>query len=306
MSDVEPQSSQAPEWAAQALAAEFAPLPQVGLLQSARRYWLLVLLPILVFVPVAAVVAGKRTPTYTAEARLMVGRLNISTPGAVQGFAQAAQDLAATYPLVIDADGLVNPVARKLRTTPGEVRSRLSASQVPGSAIVRVIATGSSASDAINLANVASGALVSYLTKVNRNNPDAARLLTQVRATELTYQRATAALAAAGANAPSNASAPLSTSEQKLAAAVDVAKLKLGGLEAEYQDTLQTEATSSLLQPLVSAHSAISDRKSKLQITVFIALVCGLLVGLGLAMLRANWVARSVITAPPWHPDEAT
>ena len=87
MSDVEPQSSQAPEWAAQALAAEFAPLPQVGLLQSARRYWLLVLLPILMFVPVAAVIAAKRTPTYTAEARLTVGRLNISTPGAVQGFA---------------------------------------------------------------------------------------------------------------------------------------------------------------------------------------------------------------------------
>ena len=86
------------------------------------------LLPILVFVPVAGVVAAKRTPTYTAEARLMVGRLNISTPGAVQGFATAAQDLASTYPLVIDADGVVNPVARQLRTTPADVRSRLSAS----------------------------------------------------------------------------------------------------------------------------------------------------------------------------------
>ena len=131
-------------------------------------------------------------------------------------------------------------------------------------------------------------------------------MLTQVRAAELAYQHATAGLAAARASSASSPTAPLSTSDQKLAAAVDVAKIKLTGLEADYQSTLQTQAISSLLQPLVSAQSASSDRKSKLEITVFIALVCGLLVGLGLATLRANWVARSVITAPPWHADEST
>ena len=298
MSDVEPQPSQAPDWAAQALAAEFEPLPQVGLLQSARRYWLLVLLPILVFVAVAGVVAAKRTPTYTAEARLMVGRLNISTPGAVQGFATAAQDLASTYPLVIDADGVVNPVARRLRTTPANVRSRLSASQVPSSSLVRVIATGSSENSAIALANAASNSLVSFLTKFNRDSPDAAHLLRRLRTAESNYQRASAALAAAHANPP------LDWSAQKLAAAADAAKIQLDGVAADYQDVLQTQAISSLLQPLVYAHSASSDRKSKLELAVFIALVCGLLVGLGLATVRANWVARSVITAPAWQPDD--
>jgi len=306
MPDVEPQSSQAPDWAAQALAAEFTPLPQVGLLQSVRRYWLLALLPIVVFVAVAVVIASKRTPTYTAEARLMVAGLNISSPGAVQGFAGAAQDLAASYPLVIDADGVVNPVARRLHTTPGDVRSRLSASQVPSSSLVRVIATGSSAGDAIQLANTASKALVSFLVKFNRDAPDAARLLAQLRAAELAYQHANAVLVTARANSPLSASAPPTRSEQKLAAAADLARIKLNGLQADYQNELQGQAVSSLLQPLVSAQAASSDRHSKLQITVFIALISGLFVGLGLATLRANWVARRMITAPAWHADDSS
>jgi uncharacterized protein involved in exopolysaccharide biosynthesis len=299
MSDVESRTTQSPEWASRALAAEFEPLPQIGVVQAARRYWYLVLLPVLVLVPVALYVASKRTPTYTAEARLIVGRLNLSTPGAVQGFAGAAQDLAATYPLVIGADGVVNSVARELGTTPGAVRANLSASEVPSSAVVRVIATGSSANAAIALANAGSTSLVAFLSKFNRDSPDTARLGAQLKSAELAYQRAAAALAAANTNPP------LDSSTQKLAAAVDVAKVRVGAVSSNYQTSLQNDATSSLLQPLVSAHSAGSDQQSKRQISVFIALVCALLVGLALATLWANWVARSALMAPTWQPDGA-
>lgn len=91
MPDVQPKPSRPPDWAARTLAAEFGPLPQVGPVQAARRYWFLVLLPVLVLVPLAAAVAAKRPATYTAESRLIVGRLNISTAGAAQGFAGAAR-----------------------------------------------------------------------------------------------------------------------------------------------------------------------------------------------------------------------
>ena len=84
MPDVE-SKWEAPAWGSGALASEFEPLPRIGVFQAARRHWLLVLLPILVLVPVAAVLAARRTPTYSAEARMVVGQLNISTPGAIAG-----------------------------------------------------------------------------------------------------------------------------------------------------------------------------------------------------------------------------
>jgi capsular polysaccharide biosynthesis protein len=281
---------------ARALASEFEPLPRIGLLQSARRYWYLVLLPVVVFVPVAIVAALSRTPTYTAEARLMVGRLNISTPGAVSGFAQAAQDLAATYPLVINADGVIDPVAKQLHTTPGAIRNALSATQVPGSAIVRVDATGSSSKDAMNVANASSASLVTFLTNFNRDNPDATRLLKQLHSAEVSLQAADAALSP-------NTKRPLGPRDQKLAAELATQKAVVSAASGNYQTTQLTEAVSSLLQPLTSAHSATSDRSSKLEIAVFAALIAGLAVGLGLATLQANRVARLALTAPTWEPE---
>ncbi|MGA2925569.1 MAG: hypothetical protein ABSG43_06150 [Solirubrobacteraceae bacterium] len=297
MSDVESKPTR-PTWAARALASEFEPLPRIGLLESVRRYWYLAALPIIVFVAVAAAAGEKRTPHYTAEARLMVGRLNISTPGAVAGFAQAAQDLAAAYPLVIDATGVIDPLAKQFHTTPGNIRNEISSSQVPSSPIIRVFATGATSKFVIRLANAASNQLVTYLTTFNQDNPDATRLLKEDQAAQLVYERDLANL-----QAVSKHSGPLSPQNQKLAAAVDVDKLETTGLGNDYQLTLQTSAVTSLLQPLQFADTATSDKKSKLEIAVFAALVAGLIAGLGLATLRANVIARRALTAPSWQPE---
>jgi len=286
-----------PAWADRALASEFEPLPRIGVLESVRRYWYLVLASIVLFVAVAAVAAEQRTPHYTAEARLMVGRLNISTPGAVAGFAQAAQDLAAAYPLVIDATGVVDPLARDFHTKPARIRNMISSTQVPSSPIIRVFATGSTAKFVIRLANDASNKLVGYLTAFNQDNPDAARLLKQENAAQLVYQRDLANL-----QAVSKHSGPLSPENQKLAAAVDDDKLITTSLGSDYQLTLQTSAVTALLQPLQFADTATSDKNSKLQIALFAALIAGLIVGIGLATLRANMVARRALTAPSWQP----
>ena len=229
MSDLKSRPSEA-GWASRALASEFEPLPRIGVLESVRRYWYLVLAPIMLFVAVAAVAAEKRTPRYTAEARLMVGRLNISTPGAVAGFAQAAQDLAAAYPLVIDATGVIDPLAHRFHTTPAKIRNEISSSQVPSSPIIRVFATGSTPRFVIALANDASQQLLDYLTTFNQDNPDAARLLKQEAAAQLVYQRDLASLQAVSKN-----SGPLSPQNQKLAAAVDEDKLITTSLGNDYQ-----------------------------------------------------------------------
>jgi len=297
MPDVKTTPSQPTEWDARAALAEFEPLPRIGVLQSARRHWILVLLPILVFVPVAAAVALARTPTYTAEDRLMVGRLDMSSPGAIQGFAGAAQDLAQSYPLVIDADGVVDPVAKKFRTTPADIRAHLLATDVPSSSIVRLQATGGSAKDAVGLVNAASNSLVAFLTNFNRNNPDAVHLQKELQAAELALQADQAA-------APRNLAHPASPAQQKASAALAAQRVVVAALGSNYESTVLTEADSSLLQPLTSAHSASSDRRNKLEIAVFAALVAGIVVGLGLATLRANRVAWKALTTPPWVPED--
>lgn len=272
---------------------EFEPVPRIGVIQAAQRYWYLVAAPVIVFVVIAGIVASARAPTYTAEARLMVGRLNLSTAGAVQGFAGAAQDLAQSYPLAITADGVVDPLAKRFGTTPTVIRSRVSASDVPLSSIVRITATGTSAHDAIALVNASSDSLTAFLTKYNRDNPDVRHLRGLLQAAEVKLQADQAA-------APPLVQHPATPFQQRAIATLASQRAIVNAIAANYQSSVLTQAVSSLLQPLVSAHTATSDRTSKLQIAVFAALVAGLVVGLALATLRANKVARMALMAPAW------
>ncbi len=294
MSDVESPSSTRPERATATWASEFTPLPRIGVLESARRYWLLVLVSVAAFTVAGAAVARTRPAVYTAESRLNVGRLNISAPGAISGFAQAAEDLASAYSRAITADGIVEPIAQRFHTTGSLIRSRISATPVPTSPIVRVIATAPSASEAIKLANAGSDSLVSFLNRLSRDDPDADRLLKRVSAAEQNYQSDLATLQSA------HATPPLDPHAQSLTATVEAAHIQVTALEAAYAATVQTEASSSLLQPLTSAHSASSNKSSILQIGVFAGIVLGAAVGLALATLRTNQLARRTLLAPAW------
>jgi len=158
---------------------------RVGVFASALRHPLLVILPILVLGAAAAVLASQLSTTYTAASRLQVGRLQVSAPGAVGGFASASQALAAGYSRAITADGVVDPVARRLDRPAADVRNRLFASPIPDSPLFRVEATGQSSRDAVALANAGASALVDYIAKVNRSNPDARRLYGQYQASSV-------------------------------------------------------------------------------------------------------------------------
>ena len=294
MTDVKSRSWDPPAWATGALAAEFEPLPRIGVLQAARRHWMLVLLPILLLVPVVAVVASKRTPTYSAEARLMVGQLNISTPGAIAGYAQAAQDLAATYPLLIDTDGVVKPVARRLHVSPDEVLASISATEVPSSSVIRVDAASKSPIDAVKLANAASNSLVGYIAAAGRRDPTLRRLLAQVQNAELAYQKAQSKVPASGA--------PLTPEGQQLAVRAATARVQLDSIIQTYQAAVQNQTVSANLRTITYAAGASSDKGSKFQIAVFGALIAGLILGLALATLYANLAVRRALTVPPWNP----
>src|SRR5262249_28848812 len=128
-----------------------------------RRYWLL-LFVCAVMLAAGGVAAGiQRTPVYTASAQLGVGTTNANTPQALGGFASSAPTLAAAYSRAIVAQNVVGPVASKLHLTADAVRSKVVASVVPQTPVLRIDATASSSAQAVALANASSTALVNYV-----------------------------------------------------------------------------------------------------------------------------------------------
>src|SRR5947209_7690170 len=134
--------------------------------QAARRHWALTWLAVLIMLAAAAAAGLSYKPTYSAQARLNIGRLDVSTQ-AIPGYAQAIQTLAVAYARLVTSNGVVVPVADQLHISPTEARSRLDGSAIPQSPVIIVNATASNPAAAILLANAASNQLVAYLASLN-------------------------------------------------------------------------------------------------------------------------------------------
>jgi capsular polysaccharide biosynthesis protein len=278
--------AQAPEQPAPRL------VPRVTTLTAARRHWFLVAFVTLLFTAAGVGVAVVRQPVYTAETRLVVGRIDVTAPGALGSFTVATQAIASQYSRSIDAEGITRRVAPRARMSPSAVASHVSATPIPESPVIKVFATGSSAAAAVRLANLASSALVTFTTQLNRSNPDTSRLLAQFTAASrdvVAEQSELQRLRRSYVTRPTRAKkAEMQATEVRLR----VARLQSDTLRQAYDASTQSQAATSLVQVLERASSATSDRFKYLQFLGFIGLVAGLAVGLALATLRANRVLR--------------
>ena len=220
-----------------------------------------------------------RQTTYTASATLQVGQVNPNSPGFL-GYVQSASSLATAFSRSIAAAPVLATVDRKLAIEPSAATTRLSAEPIPLAPAFRVIATGSSESSAIRLANVAAGAVIVYENRRNSSNPQARSLLGEYRAASLQLQRAEAQLADLG---PSPDADALAEAEAEKAAA----QVKLKGIDTAYIAAVASQAPREGLVSLVAgATSATDDRKSKIQLYGFLGLLAGLLAGCAAAVLR--------------------
>jgi hypothetical protein len=263
---------------------EATPQPRVarlGLFESLRRHFLVALLPVLLFVGVALVVGLQRSPEYTSEARVNVGGLNL-TQQTLPGYTTAVQQLAVAYARSIDAAGIVTPVARKVGKTPGEIAASLSATPVQGSPVITIEATGSSAAEAQRIAGLGTDELIDYALTLNRGDDVAGSLLHRYERASKDFRRAEAALAKA------NGAGAKNIAETR----VDTARLKMQTVGYLYQQSQVGQANGQLVQKLAPANPATSDRNKVLKDYIAAALIAGLLAGTGLAVLRANAVAR--------------
>jgi uncharacterized protein involved in exopolysaccharide biosynthesis len=267
-------------------------VPRVTVLTAARRHWLLVAVITALFTAAGIAVAVARAPVYTAQARLVVGRIDVSAPGALGSFTEATQAIASQYSRSIDAEGITSRVAPKAGLSRGQVAARVSASPIPDSPVIRLSATGPNARDAIRLANFASGALVAYTTALNRSNPDTSRLLGRFTdaSRDVVKQRAELSRLRRSydADPTDEKRAEMQATEVKLR----VAQLQQETLHQAYNTSMQSQASSSLVQSIERATKASNDRSRYLQFLGFVGLVAGLAVGLALATLLANRLLR--------------
>jgi Chain length determinant protein len=226
--------------------------------------------------------------TYTASATLQVGQVNPNSPG-FYNYVASAGALATAFSRSIGAEPVLATVQRKLKLAPTAAIERLSAEPIPQSPTFRVIATGPTEGDAVQLANVTANAIVTYESTTNSANPEAASLLHEYSGASLALEQAVAKLAELESSMQGHGSStrPRSKLLAPDKAARDTAEAKLKAIAAAYTAAVTSQAPrSGLVSLLAGAASATSDRKSTVEQFGFIGLLIGIVIGCMVAVLR--------------------
>ncbi len=270
--------------------------PTVG--DATRRYWPLVLIAVLVLGAFGAYTGHSRRPAYTATASLSVGLLDVTTQS-VPGFAVGGEVVASGYSRAVQTDGVIDPVAQRLKMTPAEVRGHVSSTPVPNSPIFTVTATPASAGSAVTLANAVSQSMLAYGRSHSSTDAASARLLARYLGAVRSRNRArnrVAQLRSGSSTSAGTASAATTASDSgslsQARADLEVQQLRMDTLADQYRARTSTPGNTAVLQPLVNAQGASSDRGSKTQLYGALGVLAGLCVGTALAVLLAGWRFR--------------
>ena len=264
----------------------------LGVGDAMRRYWFLVVACVVVATAVAIYSEAIRDSTYTATTNVAVGRIDVSNPGALAGFSLATQTLAQSYARAIVADEIRRDVARRTGLKEGTIRADLRASAIPESSVIRITGESVDEEQAIRIANEGSAALIAYVARINRNNPDSERLYREFRAASLQVSNARAAERRAERRLEATGSEEAARALRSARVARDSAELRRETVRQAYATTQQGQASTSLLQLLNRASSATSDSRSRLQLALFIGVFAGLALGAALAIMRARRLNR--------------
>lgn len=260
--------------------------------EAVRRHWLTALLPLVVFLGAAAALAVSRPPVYTAQARLAIGGIDLTAPGALSGFSQASQSLASTYSRAVTAEPVVQQVAQQVGADPDVVRNSLSASPVPMSPVFSVSAETGSSRASIEIANSAADALRDYVTALNKGaqTTDAAGgpFLESYRRASNRSQVALNERDKAQQRFDASSSKRNRRRLARARADFSAAQVRLEAQRQNYLTSSSGQVTIAQVQRLTSAVDASSDRLNYFAIYLFIGAVAGGLAGVALATLRGN------------------
>jgi capsular polysaccharide biosynthesis protein len=264
------------------------PPPTVNLWRAMLWNWWVVLISVIVFVLIGTGIALLRTPTYTATARLAVGRIDITSPGALSGYAVATQALATGYSRTATALAVAKPVSAETGISVKDVQDHVSATPVPESPVFRIEGTSPDADQAVALANHTSRSLIRYAARLNQDNPDSLRLYRQYKEAIVDRKLAQQQLGVAATEAKAGSTPSAEEELDSARSEVKAASLRVDALGKAYTASVQSQVATQLIQVISPATEATSDRRSTFMILAFIGLVVGLLVGGALAFVRES------------------
>jgi capsular polysaccharide biosynthesis protein len=252
----------------------------VGPLEAAIHHPLLTILPVLLALAAGLAVGLVREEVFTAKARVSVGRVDVPAY-TLQDVVIGNQALAAGYARVVSTAPVISRASTETGIPPSEVGGRLSGTPVPGSTLIEIDAEGDSSEQAVKLANTGARVLIGYVESVNRDQGprDLLGQFREARLREARLRRELAALERSHAGVEEL---------ERARVALDAAGLRAANLANVYRGLNSDPASGSPLLLIAPAATASSDFWPVLERALLIALAAGLVVGFGLALLRAN------------------
>ena len=265
--------------------------PYLSVGRSVRNHWRVIGAITAAALVLALAFGLSRTPKYTAEARLVVGKtIQLNNLAATPGLAVASQQLASDYSRLVSTRSVFNDAAKRLGRPAGDVGGGLSASPIPQSPVIKLQGTASTSDGAVAIANAGAASLVDAVNELNgKQLKSAQQLLDQYRQADNTLVRDQQTLKSLQDRlAKEGDSAPQSLKDQVLAAqtAVDADQLNVNAIASDYEGAISPgQLNEQVVQRVGGASETGNDRNSVLQIALVVGLVAGLLVGVGVATL---------------------
>jgi uncharacterized protein involved in exopolysaccharide biosynthesis len=266
-------------------AQRYSGAPGTHVLRAMRRHWFVALVPVVLLVAGAVGLALKRSPRYKATANVSVGHVYVTDPAGIATIIDATQSLAAVYSRAIHSGAVLDGTRRRIGD--GSATGSLTATPLPESPLIKVTAESSSARGAITLANAGADALMAYVNRQVRDNSASATLSTRYREAALRYRQRLETRKRLDRRYDRNRNRKNKAARDRAAAATDTALLRREALRASYEQAVQGGTSSVGVEIFSHASSATSDRRSMMQILVFVGLIGGLAAGAALALLRA-------------------
>ncbi|MGV9860910.1 YveK family protein [Gordonia sp. NPDC003425] len=132
------------------------------------RSWLVILAVTAVAAVSALVYCNAQTPKYQASATVYASSGSREIPSSTYDTSKGSQERAASYAKLVYSDAVLEPArtAAGLDLSIGDMRSAVSASVVPATAVLTISATATSPDDAVRIVNAVSDSLSDAVARV--------------------------------------------------------------------------------------------------------------------------------------------
>lgn len=259
--------------------ARVGDVPGGDVLASIGRHILLVILPIFVLGFLGLAYGAVRDPEFTAQTRISIGQLNLTSQG-VPGYASAGASLAAAYARTVDAPSVVRKTARAATVSVDEARSALSASSIPDSPLFLVEAVTEDEARSVKMVNVASQALIEHVIEINARTNLRQTLYDKFTGAAAKTARLRVEQFEAEQRYDDDPSEANRLDIVKASAQRQTAALRRDTLSGLYSSAAGGELADNLLQIVSPADHATSDRANVLKTWAVTGMLAGLLLGL--------------------------